>query len=440
METGKIDFKYLMEHQKSLSKKNKVKSSDKILEYDLKIISFRIGQEFYGIDIMYIKEILKEKKFTHVPNALEFVTGVFNLRGEIMPVIDLAKMFHLDSILENNAIKSIIVVKVANLILGLIVDQIHHVIPLRRSDIQPPSPLLGSINERYIDGVLELNSKLYVILDVESIFSDKEKSKRDILPQSTDLSEEFFTFFCNQMEEFSGIHLNQFNKIKFRELFNNYAQENNIKEMPAINKNISDKIIKEFFSKYTDELWQQPYVDHFLDAVTPKLNKICSEEIRILNIGCGNGYEAFSVYFLLSNDFKDVVIKMVAADVNLGAITNASGFEISLKNIPSWINKDKYFFNKSGDTYKIKKEVNEKIYFEFHNAQNISTYKKEFDIVIARDLSLYLSEADYTKFVSDISQKLVSGGIYIIGDNEELGNISNFTKVSTKDISIYVKK
>jgi chemotaxis signal transduction protein/chemotaxis methyl-accepting protein methylase len=439
MNTEKIDFKYLMEHQKSLNKNLKAKAEDKLLEYDLKIVSFRIGQELYGIDIMNIKEILKEKKFTHVPNTLDFVTGVFNLRGEIMPVIDLAKMFHLQSIVENTEIKSIIVVKVENLILGLIVDQIQHVISLRKNDIQPPSPLLGTINERYIDGVLELNNKLYVILDVEAIFSDKEKSKRDILPQSTDLAEEFFTFFCNQMEEFSGIHVNEHNKVKFRELFNNYAKENNIKEMPNINKNISDGIIKEFNSKFTGDMWQQPYVDHFLDAVTPKLNKICSEEIRVLDMGCSNGHEAFSIYFLLNNDFKDAVIKMIAADMNLNAISNASRFEVSSKSIPSWINREKYFFNTSGDTYKVKKEINDKIFFEFHNAQNISTYKKEFDIVVARDLSLYLSEADYTKFLNDIIPKIISGGIYIIGDNEEI-NHPDLIKVNSNDISIYIKK
>jgi chemotaxis methyl-accepting protein methylase len=241
------------------------------------------------------------------------------------------------------------------------------------------------------------------------------------------------------MEEFSNIHVNDHNKNKFRELFNNYAKENNIKETPVLNKNISDKILKDFYSKFTSELWQQPYVDHFLDAVTPKLNKICSDEIRILVMGCGNGHEAYSIYFLLNNDFKDAVIKMIAADMNLNAISSASRFEINSKMIPSWVNKDKYFFSASSDVYKVKKEISDKIFFEFHNAQNISTYKKEFDIVIARDMSLSLSEAEYLRFMNDMIPKITSGGIYIIGDNEELSH-PELTKVSAKDISIYIKK
>lgn len=439
--TNNIDFKYLMENQKSLNRNLRSKGVDnKRLEYDFKVVSFKIGQEYYGIDIMTVKEILKEKKFTKIPNALDFVVGVLNLRGEIMPVIDLAKMFHLPSFSEKIETKSIIIIKVENLLIGLVIDQVQHVIPLRRSDIQPPSPLLGTINERYIEGVVELNDRLYVILDTEAIFSDKEKSKKEILPQSSDLTEEFFTFFCNQIEELCGIHINEFNKPKFRELYNEYAKENNVTEMPTINKNVANEILKKFLSKHTAELWQQPYVDFFLDAVTPKLNKFCSDEVRILDIGCGNGYEAFSVYFMVNNDFKDADIKMVAADSNLVSITNASGFEVAGSLLPSWINKDKYFTNFSGSTYKVRKEINDKIYFEFHNAQNIASYKREFDLIVARDLSLYLSEADYRQFVKDAVPKLVSGGVLVIGDNEEISDEKNLQKINDENIAIYVKK
>ncbi|HPO49581.1 MAG TPA: CheR family methyltransferase, partial [Spirochaetota bacterium] len=217
-------------------------------------------------------------------------------------------------------------------------------------------------------------------------------------------------------------------------------KENNVTEMPTINKSVANEILKKFLSKHTAELWQQPYVDFFLDAVTPKLNKFCSDEVRILDIGCGNGYEAFSIYFMVNNDFKDADIKMVAADSNLVSITNASGFEVAGSLLPSWINKDKYFTNFSGSTYKVRKEINDKIYFEFHNAQNIASYKREFDLIVARDLSLYLSEADYRQFVKDAVPKLVSGGVLVIGDNEEINDEKNLQKINDENITIYVKK
>ena len=146
--TKNLDYKYLMENQRSLNKSLKTggfgKNESKIREYDFKIVSFKIGEEYYGIDIMVVKEILKAKKFTRIPNSLEFVIGVLNLRGEIIPVIDLGKMFHLETS-ANSEIKSIIIIKIENLQNGLVDDKINHVIPLRRGDIQPPSPLLGTI-------------------------------------------------------------------------------------------------------------------------------------------------------------------------------------------------------------------------------------------------------------------------------------------------------
>lgn len=436
--TENLDFKTLMEKQKELNKNLRDKRESKILEYDFKIVSFKLAGEYYGIDIMCVKEILKAKKFTLVPNSLDFVIGVFNLRGEIMPIIDLAKMFHLEP--ENKSdLKSIIIIKVENLLIGLAVDEISHVLPLRKSDIQPPSPLLGSINERYIEGVAELNDKLYIILDTDAIFSDKEKTKRETLPQSSDLAEELFAFFCNQLEELNGVHINEINKKKFRELFDEYKKEKNIIDMPNLSKEDGENILKKFFSKYTYQIWQQPYTDYFLDAVIPKLNRICSDEVKVLDIGCASGHEAFSLYFLLINSMKETEIKLIAADINLIAVSNASSFETSGNNIPSWINREKYFMKLSNGNYKVKKEIADKIYFEFHNALNISTYNRVFDLVVARDLSLHMTEEDYKKFLKDVASKIVSGGVLVVGDNEDLGSPQDFTKLSSEHVSVYIK-
>ena len=73
-------------------------------------------------------------------------------------------------------------------------------------------------------------------MDTEAIFGDKEKAKKEILPQESDLAEEFFTYFTNQVEEFAGIHIHNANKGKFRELYSSYVRENNIKDMPKLTK------------------------------------------------------------------------------------------------------------------------------------------------------------------------------------------------------------
>jgi chemotaxis signal transduction protein/chemotaxis methyl-accepting protein methylase len=427
-----MDFKFLMEHQKTLNKNLKSKRDEQVFEYDYKIVSFKIGHEHYGIDIMCVKEILKEKKFTRIPNSLDFVEGVLNLRGEILPVIDLARMFHLKE--EDDApdsIKSIIIIKVDGLLIGLIVDKINHVIPLRKMEMQPPSPLLGKMNDRYIEGVIEINEKLYVILDTDAVFSDKGKSRKDVLPQDSDLSEDFFNHFIHQIEEFSTIHVHSYNKHRFRQLYEEYAAKNNVTGMPTINKQTANEIVFNFFSLHTGSLWQKPYVDGFISTAVSELKKYCSEEVRVLNLGCGHGHEAFSIYILLNESFPDADIKMVAADINLVSISNASGFETQSDQIPSWINRDNYFMNVSGNKFKIKQEINNKIYFEFHNVQNISTFNKQFDLIVARDLSLYLSEENYRNFISGSLEKLATGGVIVVGDNEIIHNAPQFLRIGT---------
>ncbi|MCG8572292.1 MAG: chemotaxis protein CheW, partial [Spirochaetes bacterium] len=101
-----LDYRYLIQNQQNYDES--LQKREQIIEYDYKIISFRIGDEYYGINIMNVNSILKHEKFTRVPNVLDFVIGVFSLRGEILPVIDVARMFHLKSTGSENKLKSII--------------------------------------------------------------------------------------------------------------------------------------------------------------------------------------------------------------------------------------------------------------------------------------------------------------------------------------------
>jgi len=448
LDSKNIDFRSLMKNQQSIN--DQIKSQkEQFTDYDFKIVSFKIGQEFYGIDIMHVKEILKEGKFTRVPNTLDFVVGVLNLRGDIIPIVDLAKMFHLEQDVddenkikrvEKNDVKSIIVVRVEELLIGIIVEQIQRVIPLKKDDIQPPSPLLGSINERYIKGVAEISDNLYVIFDSDSIFSDKGKSKKDVLPQVSELSEEYFVHFCNQIEEFSNIHINDFNKSAFRTFYTEYANENNVSELPNIEKQIAENVMLKFYSKYTGKLWEQPFVDQFLDTVAPTLKRFCSEEIRVLVLGCAHGHEAFSIYFAFKDYFEEAKVNMIAADQNLAAISSASGFEASKDEIPSWINRDKYFMKISGNNFKVKKDVSDHIYFEYHNIKNIGYFTKEFDIVVARDISLYLSQEEYVKFLKNATDKIISGGLLVIGENENISRYEVLSRVKNTNLTLFIRK
>ena len=147
------------------------KENTEVIDY--KMVTFSLGGKDYGIDIMKVKEISKASKFTFVPNSIPFVKGVYNLRGDIISVIDLRVMFNLPVPETNGAPENMIILRLEDNVIGVIVDTIDKVIGISSSKIQPPHPLFGDINIKFIKGIVENEEKLYIILDVESIFDQK---------------------------------------------------------------------------------------------------------------------------------------------------------------------------------------------------------------------------------------------------------------------------
>ena len=441
LSSNNLDYKRLMEQQRnSVNNGNNNSVEKKAIEFDLKIVSFVLGEQNYAIDIMAVKEIINASHFTRIPNALDFVMGVLNIRGEIIPIINLCKMFHLKEMEKKDDECQIIVIKIDSLSIGLVVDKISQVLPLRKSDIQPPSPLLGGINERYIAGVVELNSKLYVILDIEYIFSDKEKAKHATLSQNVNFNEEVFSYFCSQIEELAAIHINDYNKSGFAKVYSEYSQTLNGADMPKLDTNTANALVSGVKSNYTGAMWDIPYTDHFTNSVLKQVGKICKDSIKVLDLGCASGHEAFSLFMLISQQLEDLPIKMIGADSNLNSVTEALNFEITANEIPQWINKDKFFVKLGDSTYKVKREILDQICFEFHNAINVDTYQNNFDLVVARDLSLYTSTEDYKTFIEKISSKITKGGILVIGDKEEILENNDFEKIDNENLQIFMKK
>ena len=123
---------------------------------DFKMVTFSLAGKDYAIDIMQVKEIAKTGRFTYVPNALPFVLGVYNLRGEIIPIIDLRLFFNIEiPVRKDNAVENMLIVNVGDQLFGVVVDAIDKVVGIQKSTIQPPHPLFGDINIKYIQGVVE---------------------------------------------------------------------------------------------------------------------------------------------------------------------------------------------------------------------------------------------------------------------------------------------
>ncbi len=142
---------------------------------DFKMVAFSLGGKDYAIDILKVKEIAKADRFTYVPNTSPFVTGVYNLRGEIIPIIDLRLFFNLETEDEEESgsqpeFQNMIIINIGEQKYGTIVDRIEKVAGIQSSAIQPPHPLFGDINIKYIYGIVEHESRMYILLDVGRIF------------------------------------------------------------------------------------------------------------------------------------------------------------------------------------------------------------------------------------------------------------------------------
>lgn len=146
---------------------------EEIDEGTTNLVTFRLGSGEYAIDIMQAKEIIKMEKITLIPNAPYFVEGVINLRGNIIPIIDLKKRFNLEES-EGDKNTGIIIAKIEDVDMGIMIDSVSKVVSMANSDIQPPPSMLQGIGQRYIKGVGKMEDKLLVVLDLDKLFTNEE--------------------------------------------------------------------------------------------------------------------------------------------------------------------------------------------------------------------------------------------------------------------------
>jgi purine-binding chemotaxis protein CheW len=140
---------------------------------EIQLVGFRIGRETFGIPIGLVREIVRMMDITAVPEAPDYVEGVINLRGRIIPVIDLRKRFREPGIAADKR-NRILVAELEGRLVGLIVDAASEVLKLARSDIEPPPELLQENDLSYVTGLGKRNGKLIILVDVEKILSRGE--------------------------------------------------------------------------------------------------------------------------------------------------------------------------------------------------------------------------------------------------------------------------
>lgn len=140
----------------------------------LQLVSFMIGDEEFGVDILLVQEIIRMLQVTKVPNAPDFVDGVINLRGRIIPVIDLRCKLGIPR-KEHDKNTRIIVVEVSGKTIGFIVDAVTEVLRIPSSITEAPPEIVTGINSEFINAVGKLEDRLLILIDIEKVLTTSEK-------------------------------------------------------------------------------------------------------------------------------------------------------------------------------------------------------------------------------------------------------------------------
>jgi purine-binding chemotaxis protein CheW len=144
---------------------------------EIQLVSFLLGEEEFGADILMVQEIIRMQPITRVPNAPHFVEGVINLRGKVIPIVDLRKRLNTEAS-EDTRKTRIIVVDIEGKITGFIVDSVSQVLRIAKNTIEPPpSIVIAGIESEYITGVSKLDDRLLILLDFSKILTKREKKE-----------------------------------------------------------------------------------------------------------------------------------------------------------------------------------------------------------------------------------------------------------------------
>jgi purine-binding chemotaxis protein CheW len=145
------------------------------------LVVFSLANEHYGVGIAAVDSIIKLQPITHVPRAPAFVEGVTNLRGKVLPVVDLRKRFDLPVAPETKETR-IVVSELNGSAVGMIVDSVSEVLRVPEEAIEPPSPLVTTVDSIFVTGIAKMGERLIILLDLEKVLTPEEKTELKAMP------------------------------------------------------------------------------------------------------------------------------------------------------------------------------------------------------------------------------------------------------------------
>jgi len=444
---------------------------------DFKMVTFSLAGKDYSIDIMHVKEIAKAGRFTFVPNTLPFVLGVYNLRGEIIPILDLRLFFNIDvPPRDENKLENMLILAIEDQKFGVVVDKIDKVIGVQKSTIQPPHPLFGDINIKYIEGVVESNNRLYVLLDVTRIFSSKdsveriekpaapyaqpqsvikakegapakaaaapvqtEKTPADIAKGLTqvgnaapaDSSAVDLKFVKESLQNYAKFTVSSVNESWVSHRYTEWVEEKGANAQIQ-NAGEAETFLKPFWSQCNGNWWNKEYASN-IEKLLPENS---AKQIIVWNPGCGKGMETYSIACIMKKKYPDAKIRIYAQDVDLLNVSNASLMSIPEKLASEWYGP--YLTKKANGEYTFNQDIRDSIMFEYHDCKNTNALPM-VDVIFARDILSLLDESAQETVVADFLEKMKGNGVAILGDNETMPSSFNFAEKTVGALVAYSK-
>lgn len=426
-------------------------------QIDFKMVTFSLGGKDYGIDIMQVKEIAKFAQFTYVPNSPPFVRGVYNLRGDIISIVDLRLLFNLPAKQKREGeAENGLILRLESNHIGVIVDEIDKVVGISSDSIQPPHPIFGDINIKFISGVVENEGRLYIILDVERIFGKEEDEKKSLSeragyrsgapereeeqtaryegPAATDDGTAAYNFIAETLQTFLGFHVTPLNDRWVRERFEEWRRERSAegRDLQLQSKEEAERFIAPFYSQFTGRLWPGEY----MDAVAQTVPLVPGSLIQVWNPGCGEGAESYSIAVMLLENHPDKQLKVWASDSDLLGISNAPNTIYDPDRVPE--RYEPYIVEgTNGPTFST--EVKNSILFEYSDLTNAAGLPA-MDLIVARDVLSFFAQRDQERVLETMFETLKPDGYLILGDQEEPLVHERWETVGAASVRAYRKR
>lgn len=446
----------------------------KQMNIDFKMVTFSLSGKDYAIDIMNVKEIAKAGHFTYVPNTLPFVVGVYNLRGEIIPILDMRLFFNIPIDTTRKVdLQNLLILRFEEQIFGIIVDKIDKVVGIQKSTIQPPHPLFGDINVKYISGVVEADKRLYILLDIGRIFlrhtSEEQAKQKDVdvvttnnsatkemsrnvtqpvnVPNNNVVTSEVvveekkevqktfdneYKFILESLKNYKKFVSSPINENWTKHRFDEWLKERGESNIQLKNSEDATTFLSSFWSTDTGVFWSEKYAD----VIYALLPDNAAKQIVVWNPGCAKGAETYSLACVLKKRYPDAKIRLYAQDVDLLNVSNAPSLKVSEDYANTWLSP--YLSKTANGSLTFSQEIKDSIMFEYHDCQNSNALPMT-DIIFARDLLSCLEVDVQNTVISDFDEKLKGNGILILGENESIAGVSNFMEVTVGSLTAYKK-